>query len=467
MVMDGRLSSNWLLFSFLLVAATLGATLSMARPAGAQDVVTDPENRIHWEKNLDAAFITAKKTHMPLFIAFHKDQSADCILLAEDYYTDPEVVKLSRSFLCLAASEEEHEDRVMKTADGRYSTVCAWFLHVECEDHQRVFAKACRSFLNNRPVEFPFHLFAHPDGNILDNMGMPETPADLAKVMGKVLEQMEPERGDEVFHAFDEDERKFVAELQRLKGSDPSLRRLILEKLVRWEGSWVYTKLGRFMDEKAPRDHAIHLIREMGFKGNLRAIDFLLELSKHHDAEYRLHASVSLETIGLEQCAKAVRDWIGREKDLAVRANLLRTLAACAPADPRALALIEKELKSGNKPLARRHAAIALGMIGTVSADAARQKLELLLDDKDDHTAACACWALGWMKSKESLDLIRKELEEADSYRMIILIEDVIHRLMGQDPFGYTMHLEKYAGDTIIRGEKWPPAKRDWGLKKR
>jgi len=463
MVMDGRLSSNCPLFSFLVVLAALAGTETVS----AQDTVTDLENRIHWEKNIDAAFITAKKTHMPLFVAFHKDQSADCVLLAEDYYTDPEVVKLSRSFLCLAASEDEHEDRVMKTADGRYSTVCAWFLHVECEDHQRVFAKARRSFLNNRPVEFPFHILAHPDGNILDSVRMPKSPQDLVKVMQKVLDQMEPERDDEVFHAYDEEERKFVADLRRLKGSDPSLRRFVLEKLVRWEGSWVYTKLRRFMDEKAPREHAIHLIREMGFKDNHRAVELLLDLSKHRDAEFRLHAAVSLETIGLEQCAKPVRAWIGREKDLAVRANLLRTLAACAPADSRTLTLIEKELKSGNKPIARRHAAIALGMIGTVSPGVARQKLELLLDDKDDHTAACACWALGWMKSKESLELIKREMEDADTYRMIILIEDVIHRVMGQDPFGYTMHLEKYAGDTIIRGEKWPPAKRDWGLKKR
>jgi len=463
MVIDVRLSSNCLLFSFLAVLAALNAL----GPAHAQDVVTDRENRILWQKNLDAAFIEAKKAHMPLFVAFHKDQSADCILLAEDFYTDPEVVKLSRSFLCLAASENEHRDQVMKTADGRFSTVCAWFLHVECADHQRVFAKARRSFLNNRPVEFPFHLFVHPGGKILDSVGMTKSPRELAKVMQKVIDQMEPERDDEVFHAFDEEERKFVADLQRLKGSDPSLRRFILEKLVRWEGAWVYAKLARFMKEKAPRDHAIHLIREMGFKGNHRAVDFLLELSKHKDKEYRLHAAVSLETIALGECAKAVRVWIGREKDLVVRANLFRTLAACAPADPRTLAWIEKELKSGNKPIARRHAAIALGMIGTVSPEKARQKLELLLDDKDDYTAACACWALGWMRSKESLELIKREMEEADTYREIILIEDVIHKVMGQDPFGYAMHLEKFAGDTILRGEKWPPAKRDWGLKKR
>jgi hypothetical protein len=57
-----------------------------------------------------------------------------------------------------------------------------------------------------------------------------------------------------------------------------------------------------------------------------------------------------------------------------------------------------------------------------------------------------------------------KKLETAKTYRMIILLEDVIHRVMGHDPFGYSKHLEKYAGDEIIRGEKWPPERRDWGL---
>jgi len=462
-IMSGRLSSKWLLFSFLSMAALLCA----AETAQSQDVIDDMEKRIHWEKNLDAAFIEAKKSNTPLFIAFHSDTGKNCTILAEDYYLDPEVVQLSRRFLCLAAAEYEHEDQVLKTADGRYETVCAWFLHVPCEDHQRVFVRARRSFLKDRPVLAPHHILAHPDGTILDSVGMPDSPESLARVMRKVLDQMEPERGDGVFNAFDEDERKFVAELQRMKGSDPSLRRFILEKLVRWEGAWVYTKLRQFMEQKAPRDHAIHLIREMGFKDNSRAIDFLLELSKHRDEEFRLHAAVSLEMIGAARCAKPVRVWIDREKNRAVRANLLRTLAACAPGDPNTLKLVEKELKGGNKPIARRNAAVALGMIGTASPDAARPILEKLLGDKDEYTAACACWALGWMESKESLDLIKNEMEKADSYRKIILIEDVIHKVMGQDPFGYAMHLEKYAGDTIVRGVKWPPAKRDWGIKKR
>lgn len=463
MIMDGRLSSNWLLFSILVPAAAL----LLAAPGLAQDVIGDPEKRILWEKNLDAAFIAAKKSHTPLLVVFHADRSTDCAMLAEDYYLDPEVVKLSRSFLCVPASEDEHEDQVMKTSDGRYNTVCAWFLHVACEDHQRVWSKARRSFLKNRPVEIPYHIFAHPDGNILDSMGMPKSPEEMAKIMRKVLDQMEPERGDEVFHAFDEDERKFVAELQRLKGADPALRRFIFEKLVRWEGKWVYPKLRRYMNEVAKRDQAIHLIREMGFKNNERGVDFLLDLSKHRDAEFRLHAAVSLEEIGLVRCAKPVRAWIGREKDLTVRANLLRTLAACAPGEAGTLSLIERELKPGAKPVVRRNAAVALGTIGVVSPDAVRQSLELLVSDRDDDTAACACWALGWMKSRESIELIRAKMEKADTYRMIILLEDVIHRVMGQDPFGYTMHLEKYAGDSIIRGTKWPPAKRDWGLDKR
>ena len=105
--------------------------------------------------------------------------------------------------------------------------------------------------------------------------------------------------------------------------------------------------------------------------------------------------------------------------------------------------------------------------IGGVAPEKVRGTLEGLLDDRDGDVAACACWALGWMRSRDSLELLMEKLETAKTYRMIILLEDVIHRVMGHDPFGYTKHLEKYAGDEIIRGEKWPPERRDWGLDER
>jgi len=447
----------------LVIALALLPWLLSSQSLGQEEGIADSREAIHFEGNFDAAMLEAAKNNTPVFIVFYSKEDPRCADLVGTVLRDPEVVALSRRFICLAACPDEHDDRVVRDAEGVYRTVCSVFLYVTCAEHQRVWNRARGVFFGDRSVAVPLHLFVNPDGTMMDKVGFVKSAADLVRAMNRNLEKMKPEREDGVFHALDENERKFVGELRRIRGSDPSLRRFILEKLLRWKGAWVYPKLQKWAETEANRAQVIQLIREMGFKGNGRGEDYLLAWGKNKDPEIRLHAAVSLETIALSDRTSEIRDWFHREKNLTVKANLLRTLAACDTASPEIQKIVEKSAKGGN-PILRRNAAVALGTIGRRFPDRVRPLLEKLAGDRDMNVSACACWSLGWMRSLESLELLTHKMNEAGTYRMIILLEDAIRRVKGQDTFGYTKHLEKYAGDTIVRGEKWPPKRRDWRL---
>jgi|GEM_PF-3596598 len=446
--------------SFAILAAALLAGLAAA-PAAGQNATPDG---IHWEENLDVVFLEAKKNNTPVFIAFHASDDARCRDLIEKIYTDPEVIALSRRFFCLAACQEEHDDEVMECADGLYRNVCSYFGYVTCDQHQRIWVKAVRTFLmGDRPSSLPFHIFVHPNGTKMIESGNFGNPADLVKTMKRAIEKIDPVREEDVFQAFDEDQRRFIKYLGRLKGSEASLRTFILEKLVNWEGEWVYPKLSLYIESVARQDESVHILRAVGFAGNRRGGPMLLDFSKHRDVELRRHAVVSLEEIGLADNVVGLWAWLEKERNIKIQANVLRALAASAPIDKKVISRLRKEARS-NKPLLRCGAVVGLGLAGVTAPDEVRSLLEDLLDDKDGDVAACACWALGWMRSKESIALLEGKMAKAKTFREIILLEDVIHRTKGYDPFGYTEHLKKYAGDAIARGGEWPPEVRRWGL---
>ena len=418
---------------------------------------------IQWRDGFDEAFLDAKKSGRPVFIVFHADEKAACRKLYENTYCHSEVVALSKLFICLAASLDEHDDIVVTSGDGLFRNVCARFPNATCSGHQAVWARARTVFLKGDAVQAPGHLFIHPRGHILESRDSIRSPAELKRMMKKVLSRVEPLGEEGVFSAVDDDQKRFVRELARLNSVDPSQRRFILEKLVRWKGEWVYPRLEKYFSEAAARPVAVHLLREIGFRGNERGCSFLLGFAKHKDRTLRLHAAVSLEEIALPETIYGIRSWLKRERDSGVYSALLRALAASGPGDSDVAARLEREVKSKD-PLKKRNAAVALGIVGCAAPGKARPVLEDLAAAKDPSLAACACWALGWMRSKESLPLLKKKMEEAGTYRMIILLEDAIHRVGGRDTHAYHQHLEKYAGDEIIRNAKWPPKRSRWGL---
>lgn len=452
------------LFSgFLSIVAAFGAFSLFQTLALCQDAPDRQKRTIRWESNLDEGFLAAKKSGRPVLVLFYVEKSAADSTMLDELVLDPDVVTLSRKFLCLAAAKEEHEDVVRRLPDGITKTVCSRFPTMPCGDHQFTWLKAVRSFfLGDEPTTTQI-LFVKPTGDIMSSREGKITPRDLSRAMKKILDKMKPERDDDVFSVLDDEEELFVRDLSHLKGATPSRRRFILEKLVRSQAERAYVKLWGYFDQFAGKSVRLQIIREMGFPGNQRAVPGLLEMAKQKDPGLRLHAAVSLEEIALAETLKGVQAWLAKEKEIKVQATLLRTLAACDPGNPQVLKRLRKESGSG-KPLVRCNATVALGIVGRSDPEAARELLHKLASDRDRNVAACACWALGEMRSRDSLDLLRKKMEEARKYRMIILLEDAIHRAMGLDTFAYPKHLEKYAGDEVVRGEKWPPERPDWGV---
>jgi len=449
---------------FLSLAAALGVLFLASPGALCQDDQAHRKRTIFWESNIDEAFLQAKKTGKPVMLLFCVEKSAADSKMHDELFEEPAGGPLSRRFLCRGAAAPEHDDVVRRLPDGISKTVCSRFPTMTCADHQLTWAKGVRSFFLGDEPAVTQVIFVDPEGNKMTERGGKITPKHLTRDMKKILDKMKPVRDDDVFSALDPEEELFTRDLSHLKGSTPSRRRFILEKLVRSEAERAYEKLWGYYEQFAGKSVKLQIIREMGFPGNARAIPGLLDLAKSRDPDVRRHAAVSLEEIALAEALKGVQTWYGREKALDVQGTLLRSMAACDPGNPQVLKRLKKEVGSG-KPLLRCNAAVALGLVGQLEPDKARELLHKLVTDRDRNVAACACWALGWMRSRDSLDILRKRMEEARTYRMIILLEDAIHRAMGLDTFAYPKHLEKYAGDRIVRDEDWPPERPNWGLK--
>ncbi|MHB9037706.1 MAG: thioredoxin family protein [Armatimonadota bacterium] len=111
---------------FVLVTAGLAAQVSV----GAQ------KKSIDWKTDFGKAVKAAQKAKKPLLVDFYTEWCGWCKKLDQDTYTNEDVIRLSKKFVCVKVDGDKHRDLVEKYKIDGYPAIL--FLDSKSKEVKRV-----------------------------------------------------------------------------------------------------------------------------------------------------------------------------------------------------------------------------------------------------------------------------------------------------------------------------------------
>jgi len=157
---------------------------------GAQDPAAKKEyakDGVLWAASWKEAYDEAFFRNVPIFVAFHKDDSEPCRAMAETVYTDKVFIEASRMWVNVAAHQLTTH-MIEATVNGKKVQVCARYWNIPCAAHSMSFNPAGRKY--GVPKEFPAFVFADAGAVDLGRCQGRQTVEALIHGMTKVLTGM-------------------------------------------------------------------------------------------------------------------------------------------------------------------------------------------------------------------------------------------------------------------------------------
>lgn len=172
----------------------IGLAMAMSGAAAAQGKERDvlPGQGIEWQGDWEAALEEAAARNAPILVAVGKDGCQYSKAMTDSVYTDPKVVQLAQSFVCVPAhmgsSHGEKEVRVGREP----ATVCREYRTVGCDTHRRAEALVNRFFTGTFMT--PTVILLDPSGREIAREVGAMPAADFARRIGKALAKVPGEK---------------------------------------------------------------------------------------------------------------------------------------------------------------------------------------------------------------------------------------------------------------------------------
>lgn len=332
---------------------------------------------IAWESDFEAARARAAAENKVLFCALNMDGEKANDRMAEDVYSDKDVIALTTQTVNLIGSRFEHGGK------------CKRFAGISCEEHAAMETRIRADVLQAKPEDplvAPQHIFVGPDGTILLSVPYEISARELQWCLVTAIKKANPDAdvtmpakaraprrliqdgvlegsGDVTITPLSEDEVEETIEAIR-NGMRAAERMEAMLRLIATDDpaavEFIEVELG---DVRLQRRKPL-MVRAMRAMGAVSPPSFgptLESFLKFPDTEIRLEAVVALEQIGYEKSVKELRSVYGKEGSARVRAQMIR----------------------------------AIGIIGADDKSARSAVLKAAGDKKDDVLAANALFALG------------------------------------------------------------------------
>ncbi len=119
---------------------------------------------ITWQRSAADAFAVQKATGLPLLIVVNMDGEVFNDQFATQVYKDPAFVELTRGYVCVVCSPDEHGDRDYDASGNRVE--CRRFPGCTCSEHKRIEPILYEKFFAGKRVA-PRHIGVAPDGTVL------------------------------------------------------------------------------------------------------------------------------------------------------------------------------------------------------------------------------------------------------------------------------------------------------------
>ena len=362
----------------------LAAWLGLAALAGAQDA---PEaGGIQWVGDWDQAVAQAKAESRPIMIHFNMDDEPACAGIARQHLRDPEVIKLSRKFVCVVCSIGEHsEESIFPGDEGK----CRRFGCVTCAQHKKTDFAVRSEVMESNTVTAPQFVFTTPDLEILVRRPWDLPKGELLELMNRALRYFDPSLSSEEQRA---QRMKVMAELFDLAASDnQAKRRQALDSLAKRDDPEVIKFLLAQTNDSIDLTKRIEAVKAIGEAQNANAQPRLLEMIGDRSARLRKHVLIALLKLRMAESGPKLVKAYGTERNKDNQALIVRAALASAPLDKGVRKLLAKALKA-RADLVRRHTVAATRELESLTAKEYERVLKMGRSDSKEEVRGVALW---------------------------------------------------------------------------
>lgn len=414
----------------LRTLAVGAALLPLCIPAQCPAQDAGAATHIAWENDFDAALQRAQKESKPILVAFLMDDEPANDETIQKHYPDPQIVEISRKFVCLAGCLGEHP------GEGGN---CGKFPGITCAQHRAIEKKARARWLTSDEVCAPQHVFCDPEGNVIRRKVYLIPKDTLWKCMAATLNELTKDPTARV--AVDDDRVRVDGWLADLKSRNLEVREAALRELAVADDDRALPAV--LQETQRNRDDPTRLaaIGALGRKGNYAAVEALGKLLTDKDARIVIKTALALETIQIPDASPAALAAFKRERRDRVRGFLLRVAARCTPSDRATREACVRALKGASNQL-EACVLVALGWLKPDStiADAVRP----LLKEKNPDTRSLAVWVLGNQRSPDCVEALEALLNDEKTPQVIEIAQTALAYCRGEKVEGYDTKYSRF-----------------------
>lgn len=421
---------------------------------------------IPWESDFQAARERASSENKVLFCALNMDGEKANDRIADDVYTDKEVVALSEFTVNLLGSRFEHGDK------------CKRFDGLACADHQKIEMSIRGEILGAAAgvsVVAPQHIFVGPDGKVLLSVPYEITARELQWCLVTAILKVDPAAkvsmpakarapkrliqsgvlptggGDASISPLSEEEVEATIEAIRngMRAEDRSnamLRLLATDDEAAIE--FIDVELGGVKLQRR-KPLLVRIVRAMGAVSPPSFAPTLERFLKFPDSEIRMEAVAALEQIGAPKMVKELRSVYGKEDSARVAAQMVRAIGIIGAEDKSARSVVIKAAGDKKDDELAANALFALGL--HASDKKAWETIEAGLTHESPRRRQAAALGLALGRASERSDTLQA-LREAESDDEVAATFDAVLAVLAGGPIsGLAETAAKITGSEIPR----------------
>jgi HEAT repeat protein len=421
---------------------------------------------ITWETDFQAARERAASEGKVLFCALNMDGEKANDRIAEDVYTDKNVVALSAMTINLLGSRFEHGGK------------CKRFDGTACADHQQI-EKSIRGVVLDAEagvdIVAPQHIFVGPDGKVLLSVPYEITARELQWCLVTAILKVDPDAkvrmpakarapkrliqagvlapggGDASITPLSEDDVESTIEAIR-NGMRAEERSNAMLRLVATDDEaaieFINIELGGVKLQRR-KPLLVRIMRAMGAVSPPSFGPTLERFLKFPDSQIRMEAAAALEQIGAPKMVKELRAVYGKEDSARVAAQLIRAIGIVGAEDKSARSVVIKA--AGNKK-DEELAANALFALGLHASDKkAWAAIEAGLTHESPRRRQAAALGLALGRVSDRIDNL-KALRVAETDEEVAATFDAVLAVLAGGPIsGLADTAAKITGSDIPR----------------
>lgn len=135
------------IFKILFILLIIFATINCDKKSTKEQTIETSAEKIQWVDNLVDGFKLAKEKNKPLMVDFYADWCYWCKRLDSDVYTNSEVIKLSKDFVCVKVDTDKYPAEAKRYKVSGLPTII--FFNPEGEIIERIIGyRNSKDFIN-------------------------------------------------------------------------------------------------------------------------------------------------------------------------------------------------------------------------------------------------------------------------------------------------------------------------------